>query len=356
MKNRTPLFWGCDFDPNPDIDGIRRKLMNFMQNQGQASKRGPYDLYKDNSSLFPRDNQAEFFAGKYPCPSWVSATPDFAREIYPEMYRKFIDKGSCLAYAEQFGAHVVSHTPAGRIPVSLGVDHCITGGIYKALAQQHQNMILIVLDKHLDALSPYVRNQMVGYSLEQSNKNRLQRDNYEYHGDHFYGNYDTGSFLNYLLKKKVIFGRDLMVFGIQDAPDPRLRKIDDKRVNGYLAEYDWLIGSGVYIAPLAALRRKNFRGHYAEIENCLVDKEVYLSVDIDVYNGGLGRSARYFSSDGLDFPDIKRLLEWMGLEKAKLVGMDIMELDVNMLKESKFTEAEVGAAYDKLISLAFGEV
>ena len=352
MAKNQFMFWGCDFDPNPDMNGIRRKLSNFLLSEGNSRGRGPYDILYAHKTII--SDACGLFAGKYPCPSWLSVTPDFAREIYPENYRAFINNGGCRDLAFAFGEHVRKKTPQERIPITLGVDHCITGGLYRALAESGSDIILVILDQHLDALSPYCRNRMVGYSREHEKKK--QKNSVEYYGPDFRGDYDTGSFLHYLIKDQVLKPKNLLVLGNQDAPAAKLRNIKDSRITGYLDEYDSMLANGATIVPLKELRKQSFYSMQQELQDRLANRRIYLSVDIDVFDGVLGRSSRYSARDGLSFDEVARLLNWLGISDTQIIGMDIMELDINVLREHHTEESEIAACFEKLIQLAFSNL
>jgi arginase family enzyme len=340
-NNKRPVFFGCDFDPNPDIDGIRRKILRFLEKSGHINQESPYDIFINNLNKASVLSSSCRFGGKYPCPGWLSALPDFSVELYPEMFRSFINEGGCLEYAEGFGNYVASELKAGEIPVSIGVDHCLTGGIIKALSKQYGDLMVIVFDRHLDAIPPYIRNDMVGYMREQSEKGGGASLSYEYYEGTFTGNYDTGSFLNYLLKEGTLQGRNLMVFGTQDCPSPELRGIRDERIARYLKEYEWLENQGVVIKSLYTLNRAAGRDDMQDILKKAAGRNVYLSIDIDVLKGKIGSAARYGGDGGLATARLLKLLDWLELGNSNLAGIDVMELDVNSLSSARLKEYDV---------------
>lgn len=352
-NRRKPLFWGCDFDPNPDMHGIRRKLTSFILNEGRSAHMGPYRLFKERQSAFSEADGC--FGGLFPCPSWLSSSPEFQQELYPEDYRRFINSGGCRDMAVAFGEYVFTHTPDDRIPVVLGVDHCLSGGLYRMIEKKRKDVALVVLDRHLDAISPACRNRMVGYAQAHENKKNKKKNAglVEYFGPDFLGNYDTGSFLRYLITNLQLSPADLFVFGNQDAPAAKLRENKDPAIREYLAEYDGLIEAGATIIPLKEYRKQNFFNHHQELNGALAGRCVYLSVDVDVFDTALGDCARYADRDGFSLAEARRLLQWLGLEQAELIGMDMMELDVNRLHENRTTPEEIAASFLDILQLAF---
>lgn len=356
MENsKRPVLFGCDFDPNPDIDGLRRKLWRFVGASGslvgESPRVGesPYDLIVKNIKISQGETACRL-AGKYPCPGWLSATPDFDREIYPEMYRQFIDDGGCLRYARGLGRFIAAGYGEGEIPVTIAVDHCLSGGIIEALTQKYGELTVIIFDAHLDAISPPVRNGLVGFRRDQESKDNNLALSYEYYGETFAGNYDTGSFLNHLLKENVLQGDRLLVFGTQDPPSPRLSGIKDQRVLAYIREYEWLEQQGVVIKPLKNLGQVNAKKDMPELQGKLAGQNVYLSIDVDVLKGKIGMAARYGSENGLTISKLFKVLAWLGLAEANVIGMDIMELDVNSLPFSGLKEADFCSFVKNMLS------
>lgn len=339
IYKRLALF-GCDFDPNPDIGGIRRKILRFIEKSGRANQEGFYDIIKNDLTGTESDLSLRL-AGKYPCPAWLSSSPDFGQELYPEMFREYINKGGCLEYTTGFGKYVASNAEADELPVSIGVDHCLTGGVIKSLAHRYPDLQVVVFDKHLDAIPPYIRNDMVGYMREHSECDGGPPLSYEYYEDAFTGNYDTGSFLSYLLKDGVLQGRNLMVLGVQDSPSPMLRDIEDERISRYLEEYAWLEKQGVTIKSLYSLDRASVRDDMPDIAGKLSGRDVYLSIDIDVLRGKIGSAARYGGDKGMAPSRLFKILDWLELRNCNLVGLDLMELDVNSFSAAKLKEHDV---------------
>lgn len=343
-QTMKPFFYGCDFDPNPDINGLRRKFYTFLQRQESADGplwTGPYEFFKETVPLIPKFSSLEAqFVGKFAVPSWVSATPDFQAEILPEMYRDFINQGQCRMLAEEYGQYLAANLPQDGLPVSIGVDHCLTGGVYQAFNNIYGELALLVFDMHLDAICPSVRNGMVGYHMEQQGPEAAMHQ-YEYYGEDFTGNYDTGSFLYYLLQEGILKGQNLFVIGVQDPPGGWLNKIDDKRVHDYLKSYAWLKEQGVTIIDLQTLNKPGLKSNLASLAHKLAGRNLYLSIDIDVFGDSLGQSARYPGPKGISFSKYMNLIQLLGLSEAKLVGLDLMELDVNSLSQGEVRQKDI---------------
>jgi len=128
------------------------------------------------------------------------------------MYRKFIDEGGCLDYTTRFGQYVASDLLEGELPISIGVDHCLAGGIIRPLSQRYNDLVVVTFDAHLDAFSPCIRNNLVGYMREHSSQENDSYLLYEFHEGTFTGNYDTGSFLNYLIREETLPGNNLLEY------------------------------------------------------------------------------------------------------------------------------------------------
>lgn len=329
QENTRVVLFGSDFDPNPDIDGVRRKVTSFIETEGKSSHKGPYDYLKDGLEK----RKIQFRAGgKFPCEDWLSTTPDLlsSGEIYPEQYRKFIDNGSCLKYARDFGDYIVRGCKDGEIPVVVAVDHALTGGIIEKLQEKRDEKIkIVVFDAHLDAIPPAIRNGLVNYMRE-----RYPGDSaylkYEHYDNSFKGAYDTGSFLYWLLEEQIIKPENLIIIGIQDEPSAKLRNIKDPRIDAFLKSYDNLLKQGVTIWPLSAiLKRHDFEKQISYIRNKLIGESIYLSIDMDVLKGNLGESTRYGTGYGLSVLEIIEIIRLLKLDLRNIVAIDLMEMDVN---------------------------
>lgn len=342
-------YFGCDFDPNPDIDGLRRKIIHFLSGGGLPQYCGPYALF---AAAHQDEGQRYAWGGLCACANWLTATPFFGQELYPEAFREYINVGNCRDIASELGDFVLAGLQEGEIPVTIGVDHCLTGGIYRALKRRHPNLLLVVFDMHLDAIRPRTRNNLVNYYEQYLRQNTSESiDGFEQYAPNFEGNYDTGSFLAYLIDEGCLRQDELMVLGIQDAPDDSLSAADDSRVKAYLDEYAALTAGGAKIVPLSEIEAGSASEAGTQLTGCLAGQDIYLSIDADVFADKLGLCTRYGSEAGLDKERFRQLLATMGLGQGNLVGIDIMETDVNTMPEYDLSIQELVKHYDTLLRL-----
>ena len=351
QEHKSIVLFGSDFDPNPDIEGVRRKVSAFIEIEGRNSRKGPYDYLIESL----KTEKIRFKdGGKFPCEEWLSTAPNLlaSGEIYPEQYRKYIDQGNCLKYARDFGNFVACRCKADEVPVTIAVDHALTGGIIEKLQEKNgEKLKIVIFDAHLDAIPPAVRNGLVSYMREKSPEDNNYYYKYEYHGDTFKGSYDSGSFLYWLLAERIINPENLVIIGIQDEPSSELRNIKDARIAAFIESYDSLLEQGVTIWPLSSIRQRyGFERQISRISKKLSGGKIYLSIDIDVLDGNLGEATRYATPYGLSISEIADILKRLKLEDADVVGLDLMELDVNKFISLGLNGANLRFFFKKILS------
>lgn len=324
-KSKSLALFGCDFDANPDIESIRRKIFRYIAYEGRYDYFGPYDLLEKEL----RENAIFRLAGKYPCPTWLSASPDNSVQILPEMFRHYINDGGCNNYVSGFGNYVNQNLLPGEVPVICGVDHSVTGGLVKAISEKRTNSFkLLVFDAHLDAIPGTIRNELLGYARD--NPSLVDNDpyQYEYFNQGYSGAYDAGSFLYWLIKEKVIAPEDLIIIGIQDEPVSALREIKDPRVKKYIDYYDSLLDSGVTVVPMSELsNREELQKFINTLRNKINSDDLYVSIDLDVFGHTIA-TTRYVTNRGLSQEYFLHLFREIN-KHSNLIGMDVTELDIS---------------------------
>lgn len=323
-NNRVALF-GCDFDPNPDIESIRRKIFRYIAYEGRYEYFGPYDLMEKEF----RENAARRLVGKYPCPAWLSASPDNSVQILPKTFRQYINDGGCNKYVSGFGNYVNQNLLPREIPFICGVDHSVTGGLVKAITENITNSFkLLVFDAHLDAIPPIIRNELLGFARDNPSLLNADPFQYEYFSQEYSGAYEAGSFLYWLMEENAVAPEDLIIIGIQDEPSASLREIKDSRVKNYLDYYDKMLDSGVTIIPLAELanRHKNDK-LIANLKRKINTDEIYISIDLDVF-GQLVAATRYRINKGLSQEYFMNIFRGI-INNSNLIGVDITEFDIS---------------------------
>ncbi|MDR1245598.1 MAG: arginase family protein [Clostridiales Family XIII bacterium] len=350
MKERKVFkIYGCDYDPNPDTYALRRKLSRFISLGGRECIRGPYDIFIKFWDRLPMDRLPCVKGDKYPCPGYLSASPGFETEIYPETFRDHINSGGCRDYCRRFGEDYNGvFGNRNEIPVLFGVDHALTGGIVRELLKSEPDMRLVIFDAHFDGFSPKVRNDLVGY---------YDRDaRYEYFGDDFTGNYDAGSFIHYLKEEGFLDPKNLSVFGVESLPSREMKYMGNSRIRAYSEEYDAYAEGGSRILSADALNAAAYslslrhgvttlHGQYS-----LSGKKVYISVDADVLKSSLGAVTRY-GGGSISVRKIIDILTALNISSAQIMGIDIMEIDISKMLYENVSEEEI---FNETVSLLTG--
>ncbi len=280
--------------------------------------------------------------------AWVSPTPGPERlEMITEAaFARFVDEDGCRRLAEEIEAFVEAGV-FPRIPLMVGVDHSLTGGVLRALSRRHgaRDLAVVVLDAHTDAIPTAVTSGAVHYDAETN-----PRSVYDV-GDPLLSDrpdsYNASTFLYHLIEEGTIDPGNLYLIGVADTPPSRARKIDDPRIQGYVGAYSALRRRGV-----TALTRDEVAANPARVAWALdrmTATYAYVSIDLDVGANAATKSVRFRDRTGLEAADIERVIEGIAgglLSKARLVGADVMEFDVRVLGRSG------GVADDPAVALA----
>ncbi len=266
--------------------------------------------------------------------AWLSPTPgpEHREAIAETAFARFVDDGGCLRLAEAVEAFVES-TVLPAVPVMVGVDHSLTGGVLRALSRRHgaEDLAVIVLDAHTDAIPTTATAGAVHYDAETNPGSRydaadpLLRDRPD--------SYNASTFLHHLIDEGTVDPRNLYLVGVADTPPSRARKIDDSRIQEYVAAYSALRKRGVTV-----LTRDEIATNPARVAWALSGSKaghVYVSIDLDVGANVATRAVRFRDRTGLDAATLERLIEETAagvLSKARLVGVDLMEFDVRSME------------------------
>ena len=340
-------LYGNDHDPNPDIESIRRKLRRRIIGDDIEALAGPYDYLQ----TYIRHSGVRF-SGKYECPEEYSASPLFEQELYPESFRSYIDNGEYERYCMQVGKlHAENFKHPGIIPVLIGVDHAVTGGVLDAVQADFKDLKLVIFDAHFDGYSPAVRNALVGYARETftAGANFEAAHQFEYFDEGFIGGYDTGSFLFFLMQRGVLKPENIIIFGVRDLPDDSLRDDPDMRLRMYFEEYDAFVSKGGRIYSADMLAKSNNEILSLMLKGALENENVYLSIDADVFSGLLGGLTRYGDGDGINFQKFFDILTTIDVSSNKVIGLDLMELDITKW-DNEIDPADICIEVQELLS------
>jgi len=277
--------------------------------------------------------------GKFPIESWLTPKPNL--EDLPLMnqleFQKITRKGLIRKYSEKLENYLRNNI-LPDIPLMIGVDHSLTGGILKALSREFnsEDLIILILDAHFDGLPANISLNIAKYMNEYPEEtNPLISE----HINAFNKNLDIvdtymcASFLFYLMEEKVILPENLIIFGCQDYPDAKFRSLDDFRIVEFVKFYDRMEQKGVKFIP------KSDTSTMIQKLSSILDKtaksKMYISFDTDV--GALKEiiATRFRNAIGVDELTIinaaKTIKSVIDSKKVDLIGLDIMEIETHLL-------------------------
>ncbi len=339
MKVKFKVF-GASFDPSDSITkiAIKRKYIEDL-----AFKRpSKHNLYLDAYEAFIKeskilDNPIFEKVGKFPVESWLRAKPDVEDAIFldPLEFRTFLDTNGCKEYMELM-TKFIEDKIFPDYPLMIGADHSLTGGVLKALAKKYgpQNISIIILDGHFDAIPTDLRLGLANYSKEHKDEIQIvfpEMIDSIVDGPEIPNTYNCGTFLKYLVDNKIIYPENMIVYGCLDYPDENYRKIEDDNVKKYVDLYLSFEKKGSKFIPYS----KNYDQMNQKFKDTINEIEtpyLYISIDVDV--GALNSilAARFMDFIGVDekcLIDISKIINnFLLSSETKLIGMDIMEIEI----------------------------
>lgn len=320
-----PVFFGHPFDPDERGPALQEKAASVREGAS------PPDLYEAVMELVRPGLPAGSFdeLGSLPVPGWLAPVPEAAdvARLSVEESVAFIDGDGCRAAAEEVGVAVEERILPG-VPAMIGVDHCATGGVVRRLAARYggENLALVVLDAHTDALTAEATAGAIAYDAETNPRSVYRADDPYLHGRA--ESYNASSFLLRLLDEGVIPARNLCLAGVADYPPSRAFKVRDARIERYVGEFAALKKRGVTLITREEAAANPARVGWAL--RAVKTPFAYVSVDLDVGANAAVKAVRFRERTGLDEATVHRVLEAIAgdlLSRARLVGFDVMEFD-----------------------------
>lgn len=315
----------CPIDPDEREPVIDFKIKNALQGYPNLRFKDPYDaiafnLAQERIELNPIRVEVEPWLLPAPDPSYIDL-------LTVENVVAFIDSNGCLEYANVV-CEMLNERNAELVSL-IGVDHSITGGVVKFLSEKYgaENIALVVLDSHFDAIIPSIRCGVIQYDLETNPDTPFDpRDPYIMWRPE---SYNADSFLNFVIEEKLIEPQNLIVAGVSDYPSPKAFEIEDIRIKKYLQHYLSFEKRGVNIIPKEKLKiQKTLKKAIKELDA----KYIYISLDIDVGSNNALIGARFTDYNGISEEEIYRTIhEIVKLAKSneiRFLGFDLMETDV----------------------------
>ena len=302
QEKRKIAFMGCPLDSDERQESVSEKHGRAGQGAGRDD---PYDQIL---SLIRQEVEPALWreAACLPVPAWLRPIPPAGdlEKIWVDNFVQFIDGDGCRSCAAALG-EMAAQSVFPDVPCLIAVDHSLSGGLLSKLAERlgPENISLVVLDSHLDAVPSPVMAGAIAYDME-TNPHSLHDP-----GDPFLQNrpdsYNASSFLHHLLAEGAVLPENLYVIGISDLPPKRALRIKDPRIKVYTRLWTGLTARGVRL-----MGKKDLASGLAKLKTILgriKTPYIYISVDLDL-------GARNATS-GVRFQN------WQGVSEAQLYGL-----------------------------------
>ena len=322
---KKTIFFGCPLDGDERHDSIQEKLA-LKEFKGAFD-----DPYEGIMEIVRQEVNPERWSekGSIDIPGWLRPIPLLAdgEKITTEAFVDFMDHGGFETYAQQVGDFIATNI-FPYIPCMLAVDHSLTGGALKKLGElyESEDISLIVLDSHTDAIPMSVMAGMVQYDID------TNPDTFHDRNDPFLydrpDSYNASSFIYYLLAEKVVKPQNLYVLGISDYPPKHAFRIKDQRVESYVNIFSELKRKGVTLLTKNDLLLSSSK--VKSILSRIKTPYVYISIDLDIGARNGVEAVRFLERQGLNERQIYRIIDALkGLlsHGIQLAGMDISEIN-----------------------------
>lgn len=322
---RKIIFFGCPLDGDERHESIQEKLvMKGVKEVFDDPYDGIMEIIRQEVDLTRWSEK-----GSLTLPGWLRPIPSLTDlgKISTEAFVDFMDHGGFETYARQVGDFIEMNI-LPDIPCMLAVDHSLTGGAFKKLTELYEpeNISLIILDSHTDAIPMSVMAGMIQYDID-INPNTVhdRHDPFLYHRKN---SYNASSFLYDLLVEEVLKPKNLYLIGISDYPPKHAFRIKDPRIEDYVNIFSELKRKGVTILTkndflISPSKAKNILNH-------IKTPYVYISIDMDIGARNGIEGVRFLERQGLNERQIYRIVDFLrGLlyKGIRLVGMDLTEIN-----------------------------
>lgn len=325
--NRQIVFLGFPLDPDERQAAIDDKL-------AAAAPAWPDDPYEGVMALL----RAELAPGSWreegsqPVPAWLRPRPgpealgglDVANVV------GFLDGGGCRAAVEHLAGLVAERALPGP-PCLIGVDHCLSGGPLLALSRAHgpENLTLIALDAHLDAVPMPVMAGAIAYDIE-----RNPASPHDPEDPFIFGrpdSYNASTFLHHLLAEGALLPRNLILAGLDDYPPKQALAARDERLRAYVESWTGLQRRGARLVTKQDLGLNPAK--LATFLRQIKTAHAYVSIDLDVGANAATGAVRFAERAGLGRAQLMRTAQAIaqalrrGPGGSILAGLDVMEFN-----------------------------
>ena len=171
QKKKIKVF-GAALDPNDDPMKILAKcayINRLAQNLIDPEKDflDPYDGILKYSKVLQQENFIKM--GKFPVESWLTPRPNVEdyHKLDPRVFQEFSNSGNLGEYSIKMEGFIRDNI-LPDIPLMIGVDHSLTGGVLGALSEEYgaENILIVIFDAHFDAIPASISKELAEYAKE----------------------------------------------------------------------------------------------------------------------------------------------------------------------------------------------
>lgn len=313
--------YGALFDPDEGIDSINNKINSIINENRPKNPYREFLKLKEIQGIDIKDN------GELSVESWLSIYPteDDLIMLTQINFEVFLDYDGCREYREK----IKNFVKELEKPLMIGIDHCLTGGVIENLVNKFEEFTLIVFDSHFDAIPSPIRNNLIGYMLENQSENKkfgFSAKDYVFNPIGRKDSYNSGSFIYHIIKEGIIDAKNVIIFGAADYPSESLEKIGDTRVKEYVRFYKSMEEEGVKVIHRGIIDAIGPEEAMLRILQ-YIRNNVYISIDLDIGARSALIGARFINVEGLKEADIYKSLLILYEKGVNIIGLDIMEID-----------------------------
>jgi arginase family enzyme len=324
-NEKKVVFFGCPLDCDEKYDSIQEKTWGEWA-AGQSddpkdevlsyiSKEVAKDLWTELESIA--------------VPAWLRPRPQGVdlSKLTAEHFVSYMDQEGCRAVADEV-AQLVKNDVLPDIPCMVAVDHSLTGGAFKALAEYYgqENIALVVLDSHTDAIPMSALAQAIQYDMEVNPESvHDPNDPLLYNRT---DSYNASSFIYHLLQEQIVSPQNLYLLGVSDFPEKKSLRIKDPRIENYVRTFTNLKNRGVKIVS-----KKECKMNPARLKSLfrgLKTEYVYVSIDMDIGAQSAVQGVRFRNWQGLQEKQIYKVIEALKTvfsRGVQLAGLDVTEFN-----------------------------
>ena len=319
------IFFGCPLDCDEKHDAIEEKRTGAIV-PGYSD-----DPLAGVMALLVREVPPDRWQnkGSLEVPPWLKPIPVGVDRgsLAVDPFIEFMDQDGCRQAAREVD-RFVTDTIYPHLPCLVAVDHSLSGGVYRALARQlgEENLTLIILDSHTDAIPMPVVAEAIQYDMDTNPQSVYDP------GDPFLYNrsdsYNASSFIHHLLAEEVVDPQDLYLIGVSDYPQKKALRIKDPRITSYVGAYTGLKRRGVKLVTKkeCLLKPSKLRA----VLNTIRTPYVYISIDMDIGARNALEGVRFRNWQGLAEKQIYSLVNLICAavpDGVQLAGMDVAEIN-----------------------------